>query len=91
MDYEIPIMQAWVLLPQDSDEPEEDGGSMFLLSVGDHSALLQLSRNASDIAELDAASTHFDLRFRTIAAAMRGRYTIQVTQRSIVVTDGPHW
>jgi hypothetical protein len=90
MDYEIPIMQAWVFLPQDFDGSEEDSGSMFLLSVGDHSALLQLSRNASDIVELDGTSTRFDLRFRTVTGAVRGRYTIQVTEKSIVVIDGPH-
>jgi hypothetical protein len=90
MDYEIPIMQAWALLPQECDGPDDDAGSMFLLSVGDHSAVLQLSSNASDIAELDATSTRFDLRFRTVAAAKHGRYTIQVTEQSIVVVDGRH-
>jgi hypothetical protein len=91
MDYEIPIMQAWVLLSQDSDDPDEDGSYLFLLSLGDRSTVLQLSSNASDIAELDAASTPLDLQFRTIAASTQGRYTIQVTEQTIVVIRGAHW
>jgi Mono-functional DNA-alkylating methyl methanesulfonate N-term len=88
MDFENPIMQSWVL-PQDSYGLEEDGGSIFLLSLGDHSAALLLASDASEVVVLDAASTRLDLRFRTITAATQERYTIQVTERSIVVIDGP--
>lgn len=88
MDYESPIMQSWVL-PQDLYEFEEDRGSIYLLSLGDHSAALLLASDASDVVFLDAASTHLDLRFRTITAATKEKYTIQVTERSIVVIDGP--
>jgi hypothetical protein len=89
MDYESPILQAWVL-PQDAFGVEEEPGSIFLISSGDHSAALLLSSDASDIVDLDASATRLDLRYRTIAAAARGKYTIQVTERSIVVIDGPH-
>jgi Mono-functional DNA-alkylating methyl methanesulfonate N-term len=94
MDYELPIMQAWVLLPQgsdDADDADDDGSSLFLLSVGDRSTVLQLSSNASEIAELDDISTRFDLRFRTIAASTQGKYIIQVTEHSIVVFGGIQW
>jgi len=89
MDYENSILQSWVL-PQDSMGLEDDNGSIFLLSLGDHSAALLLSSDASDIMELDTASTRLDLRFRTIAAATQGKYTIQVTENSIVLIYGPH-
>ena len=90
MDYETPILQSWVL-SQDSIGLEEDSGSIFLLSLGDHSAALLLSSDASEIMELETTSTRLELRFRTIAAAMQGNYTIQVTERSIVLICGPHW
>jgi hypothetical protein len=90
MDYQIPILQSWVL-PQDSNELEEESGSIFLLSLGDHSAALLLSSDASDIMELDATSTRLDLRFRTIAAATQEQYTIQVTEQSIVLIYNTQW
>jgi hypothetical protein len=80
-----------VVLPQDWNEVEEVGGSVFLLSLGDHSAALLLSSDASDIMELDATSTRLDLRFRTIAASTQNQYTIQVTEQSIVVIHGTRW
>jgi hypothetical protein len=89
MDYESPILQSWVL-PHDSYGDGEDPGSIFLLSLGDHSAALLLSSDASDILDLDATSTHLDLRFRTIAATAHEKYTIQVTERSVVVIDSHH-
>jgi hypothetical protein len=89
MDYESPILQSWVL-PQDYCGVEEERGSIFLLSLGDHSAALLLSSDASDIVDVDATSTRLDLRFRTIAAIAEEKYTIQVTERSIVVIDGPY-
>jgi len=89
-DFETPILQSWVL-PQDSVELDDDRGSIFLLSLGDHSAALLLSSDASEIMELDATSTHLDLRYRTITAAMPKHYMIQVTERSVVVIYGPHW
>lgn len=90
MDYECPILQSWVL-PQDYSGLEEGSGSIFLLSLGDHSAALLLSQDASDIVELDATSTGLDLRFRTIAADTQGNYMVQVTERSVVVMCGPDW
>jgi len=89
MDYESSILQSWVL-PQDSLGLEEDRGSIFLLSLGDHSAALLLSSDALEIMELDTTSTRLDLRFRTIAAATQGDYTIQVTEKSIVLIYGAH-
>jgi hypothetical protein len=78
MDYESPILQAWVL-PQDAFGVEEEPGSIFLISSGDHSAALLLSSDASDVVDLDASATRLDLRYRTIAAAACGKYTSLVS------------
>lgn len=87
MEFHSPIMDAWVL-PTQSVPPGFDGGSDFLLSLGDCSALLQLSSDAGAIHEIDEASTPFDLRHRTIAASYYGAYRLQVTEKSIVIVHG---
>ncbi len=84
MDYYTPIMEAWVLYP-DFDPLEESGVSLFLLSMGDRSAVLRLSADAGDVQELSQETTRLDLSSRTVAAAMLENCIIQVTERSIVL------
>jgi hypothetical protein len=87
MDYDTPIMHAWALSP--AFDSEDEGAYLFLLSMGDRSAVLRLSGDAREIVELDDQSTKLDLRYRTItAAAHAGQNIIQVTERSIVVVCG---
>lgn len=88
MDYQIPIMEAWVLCPTFDSLDDDDDVSIFLLSLGDHSAVLQLSGDARDIDNLEQEETKFDLRYRTLAASMHGSFTIQVTEQTIVLIIG---
>lgn len=87
MEFHTPIMDVWVLQPE--MEPL-DGGSDFLLSLGDCSALLHLSSDAEVIHEIDQDSTAFDLRYRTIAVSEYGNCRFQVTEKSIVFIHGLH-
>lgn len=82
VEYDTPIMRAWVL------SPFVDTGTLFLLALGDRSALLSLSSDATEIEEVDEGFTPFDLESRTITAGMYGTSKIQVTERTIVVING---
>ncbi|KAL2061712.1 hypothetical protein VTL71DRAFT_7090 [Oculimacula yallundae] len=85
VDYESAIMDAWALSPScgmaNGIEPH-----LFLLSVGDHTAALQLAGDANEIVELEEDATVLDLDHRTILAVAYEQYIIQVTEKSIVVT-----
>jgi hypothetical protein len=87
MEFHTPIMDVWVLPTE--HEPLQ-GGSDFLLSLGDCSALLHLSGDAEAIHEIDQAATAFDLRYRTIAVSDYGTCRLQVTEKSIVFIDRLH-
>jgi hypothetical protein len=86
VEYSAPVMRAWelpVMLATDMD----DDGSLFLLSLGNCSALLQLSSDATEIVEVKQAATSLDLGTRTIAASTHKNNIIQVTEGSIVFTN----
>jgi hypothetical protein len=87
MKYNSPIMEVWDL-STDLDQSDSVDGFFFLLSLAGSSAVLHLSADESEITALDEYSTKLDLRYRTIAAATQGRSTIQVTERSIVISEG---
>ena len=82
MDYDAPIISAWTFLST-IHQDDGDDGSLFLLSIGDSSALLRLSSDATDVSELDESSTKLDLSHRTIVATVQGHYLVQVTERSV--------
>ncbi|RFU35676.1 hypothetical protein B7463_g659, partial [Scytalidium lignicola] len=84
VDYQSPISNAWVLKPPPDSQLFEDDVSLFLLSLADRSALLQLSSDISDIVEVDQDLTPFDLGSRTIVADSNVDGIIQVTERSII-------
>ncbi|KAH8804808.1 mono-functional DNA-alkylating methyl methanesulfonate N-term-domain-containing protein [Xylogone sp. PMI_703] len=84
VDYQSPISNAWVLQPEPYSQLFKDDASLFLLSLADRSALLQLSNDASDIVEVDQELTPFDLGSRTITSSASGDGIIQVTERSII-------
>ncbi|KAH7383734.1 mono-functional DNA-alkylating methyl methanesulfonate N-term-domain-containing protein [Cadophora sp. MPI-SDFR-AT-0126] len=85
-DYDSTIICAWALSP-DLDSFTETAPYLFLLSMGDRSAVLQLSGDAAEIVELEEDATRLDLVHRTITAVAHGRYMIQVTEKTIVATD----
>lgn len=87
MAYDAQIMDIWAL-SSDSDDFHDNGGSLFLLSLGDRSSLLHLSTDASEIVELEPHSTKFDLASRTITANMHGHTQVQVTEQSIIFVSG---
>ncbi|PVH85978.1 hypothetical protein DL98DRAFT_650482 [Cadophora sp. DSE1049] len=86
VDYDSTIMSAWALSPALDIFAEADP-YVFLLSMGDRSAVLQLSGDAAEIVELEEDATRLDLAHRTITAVTHGQYIIQVTEKAIVVTD----
>jgi hypothetical protein len=84
MEYATHIQEAWAF---DSNSPDTIGESLFLLSLGDRSAVLRLSADAKEISD-DELNTKFDLKHRTVAAGVCQGYTVQVTEQSIVfITD----
>jgi hypothetical protein len=86
MEYEVPIMQAWVLSSCGVSYADVDG-SLFILSFGESSVALRLSSDESDIRAIDNDTIKLDLRHRTIAVDTTGSYTIQVTEQSIVLIN----
>lgn len=88
MDYQVPIIEAWALYPTFDPADGDNGASLFLLSLGDHSAVLQLSGDAGSVRSLEQNNTKFDLRYRTVAANMSRSATAQVTEQSIVLVNG---
>ncbi|KAK6579898.1 hypothetical protein PZA11_007606 [Diplocarpon coronariae] len=86
-DYGALIMHAWPLSPK-PHSCVEPVPYIFILSVGDRSGVLQMPADGSDIGELEESETQLDLNHRTIVAATDRQFIIQVTERSIVVTDG---
>ncbi|CZR62372.1 uncharacterized protein PAC_12269 [Phialocephala subalpina] len=83
-DYETPILQSWVL-PAEFEATEDNDTCLFLLSMGDSSAVLSLSGDAAEIVELDESATRFDLRHRTIAVVAQETAIVQVTEGTIGV------
>lgn len=83
-DYQTPILQAWAL-PAEFENTDDDDACLFLLSIGDSSAILSLSSDAAEIAELDDSATRFDLRHRTVAVVAQETAIVQVTERTIGV------
>ena len=90
VDYDTAIMNAWALSPK-SDTADGPCPYIFVLSMGDRSSVLQLSADATEIVELEESATKLDLKYRTIAADTLGRFIVQVTEMSIVITDGINW
>lgn len=87
MEFHSPIMNAWVL-PAHTASSGLEADSLFLLSLGNSSAVLQLSDDAGSIHEVAETATPFDLRYRTITAAFHDSYRIQVTEYSVVLIHG---
>ncbi|KAL3428379.1 thermotolerance protein [Phlyctema vagabunda] len=83
--YDDPIMNAWIISPA-LGSPDNNEGSLFLLSLADRSALIRLSADASSVEAIDQDATHFDLQNRTIAAKLHGDFVIQVTEQSIIIS-----
>jgi hypothetical protein len=81
VEYATHILEAWAFY---SNSPDTMGESLFLLSLGDRSAVLRLSADAKEISD-DESNTRFDLRYRTVAAGVCQGYKVQVTEQSIVV------
>jgi hypothetical protein len=87
VEYDATIMYAWALSPN-SDRTDPTTPYLFLLSTGDRCGVLKMSADAVEIVDLDESETSLDLDHRTILAVTRGNFIVQVTEKSIVVTDG---
>ncbi|KAJ5052074.1 uncharacterized protein L3040_001834 [Drepanopeziza brunnea f. sp. 'multigermtubi'] len=87
VEYDATIMYAWALSPN-PDRTNPTTPYLFLLSMGDRSGALKMSADAVEIVDLDESETNLDLGHRTILAVTRGNFIVQVTEKSIVVTDG---
>lgn len=84
-EYDTAINQSWVLHNLGSSGDDISNETLFLLALDDSSSVLRLASDGSAITELDEDSTKFDLNHRTIAVFQRGEWTIQVTEKSIMV------
>jgi hypothetical protein len=85
VEYPAHILEAWAFSPT-YESPESADESLFLLSLGDRSAVLRLSADAKDISD-DENNTMFELRYRTVTAGICQGYMTQVTEQSIVTID----
>ena len=85
-DYGNHILEVWSLWPT-LDSQDDGGDSLFLLSLGDHSAVLRLSGDATGITN-DEDFTKFHLDCRTITAGICRGFIVQVTDKSIVIKRG---
>ncbi|KAG9231393.1 mono-functional DNA-alkylating methyl methanesulfonate N-term-domain-containing protein [Amylocarpus encephaloides] len=85
-DYGNHILEVWSLWPT-LDSRDDGDDSLFLLSLGDHSAVLRLSGDATVIAN-DEDFTKLHLDCRTITAGICRGLIVQVTERSIVIKRG---
>lgn len=86
LENEEPIMQAWVL-PPISHPVGHQVATRFLLSLGDHSTLLELAGDVSSCISIEQSHTTFDLSSRTITAATHAEWNIQVTEDSLVLVS----
>lgn len=83
-------MGAWALpyyLPAEAHRYLVEGTPMlFLLSIGDRSLLLHLARHYQSIVEIPQSATWIDLSSRTLLAECYDGCTVQITERSIIVS-----
>lgn len=87
VDYDATIMHAWALSPG-SDLEAQGGPYTFLLSLGDRSGVLKMSADAVEIEDLEYTDTKLDLNNRTVLAVTSGDFIVQVTEKSIIFTNG---
>ncbi|RKF64851.1 putative thermotolerance protein [Erysiphe neolycopersici] len=87
LKYNSTIIQSWVFHEMVSNDPNQSNRILFLLALGDSSAVLHLKNDGSEISELGDDSTKFDLRFNTINAAQRNNRIVQVTEKSIMISE----
>jgi hypothetical protein len=80
------VTKVWAL-PSHVDSKVDDDGDLILLSFADRSAVIHVSSDAMEGAELEPSGTQLDLEHRTIAAAYSKDRAIQVTEQSIVILD----
>ncbi|KAI9736042.1 MAG: hypothetical protein M1818_006218 [Claussenomyces sp. TS43310] len=89
-EIETPILGTWPLPyypPADAHRYLAEGMPMlFLLSVGDQSLLLHLAQSYKSITHISQTSTWLDLSSRTLVAECYDGCTIQITERSIVIS-----
>ncbi|POS85524.1 hypothetical protein EPUL_001191 [Erysiphe pulchra] len=85
--YNSTITQSWVFHEMASIDPNQSNGILFLLACGDSSAVLHLKNDGSEISELGDDFTKFDLRYNTINAAQRNNRIVQVTEKSIMISE----
>lgn len=88
MDCDTLIDKSWVFNGWALSGSDNKNECLFLLSSGDHSKLLRLASDASEIEELGDSATKFDLRYRTIAASEKHGHIVQVTENSVMISRG---
>ncbi|KHJ35726.1 putative thermotolerance protein [Erysiphe necator] len=81
------ITQSWVFHESVGINSDRSNRIIFLLALGDSSAALHLKNDGSEIIELGDDSTIFDLRFNTISAVQKDTRIVQVTEKSIVISE----
>lgn len=80
LDESTTTIDTWILVGA------TNAGTFFILSRLQHSALLHLSEDETEVAELDSSNTWLDLSARTLAAATSAGLTIQITEHAYHVS-----
>lgn len=88
-DCDVPILQAWPI-PYDQVTHVPLGGTLFLLSIGNSSIALRLSDDEQIVEPVDDETLKIDLEVHTIAVANIKDYTVQVTEKNIIISNASH-
>ncbi|RKF73165.1 putative thermotolerance protein [Golovinomyces cichoracearum] len=83
-EYDSSASKSWVFHESVGNYVDNLGRKLFLLDLGNSSAVLQLDRDGTGLNELDGDLTKFDLRYRTVTALQKNTHIIQVTEKSII-------
>ncbi|ESZ98670.1 hypothetical protein SBOR_0908 [Sclerotinia borealis F-4128] len=86
LEFRSAVTKAWVL-PSEVYSGLVDGDDWVLLSLEDHSAVLQISADWTSAEELDPKHTQLDMKSRTIVTGVIETRAMQVTEQSIIILD----
>ncbi|KAI0165679.1 hypothetical protein GGR57DRAFT_497155 [Xylariaceae sp. FL1272] len=84
LEYPSPIRHGWVISKYEAI-PED--GFWILLALPDHSTILQISHDFSEVSEKDTDTTGFDLSSVTLAVHVATNFVVQVTTNCITVVS----
>ncbi|KAI1265782.1 hypothetical protein F5Y18DRAFT_46987 [Xylariaceae sp. FL1019] len=84
LEYPSPIRHGWVISKY---EAIPDDGFWILLALPEHSTLLEISHDFSEVSEKDTHTTGFDMSSVTLAVHVATDFVVQVTTTGITVVS----